>query len=384
MSGSGMSLGEGNGSPLQYSCLENPMDGGAWRATVHGSQRVGHNWATWLTERLTQTARNKEGGLTTCSCHVAGAAAVLHDLLCRWPQLVQNPCRFHWLPPRRYLCLLTPATWVPPVLPAPLLQLPLLEPGAHRGSQPKALQLCKGRPPAWPHGWAPAALWGPRAGSSGCACARPDLMPVAAPTAPHTPEGRLQLWGGTPTGPPQVAVGLARGVPWPPWLTAAGPSSPAPVWEVGPWLPAFIPLCSWHRPVAESIPRPWALLLLISFLAAGPGGRVEDPHSPWQPQWIPCSTSQGPHDRRCHWPQWPEPTSHPMSCTSGHGLTVPCSTPPPVVKCPLRKSVWNVWKEWLLSQCPDSSAWLQGSGRLREAWLHERGAVGLQQLTTGK
>ena len=29
------SLGEGNGNPLQYSCLENPMDRGAWRATVH-------------------------------------------------------------------------------------------------------------------------------------------------------------------------------------------------------------------------------------------------------------------------------------------------------------------------------------------------------------
>ena len=29
-------LGEGNGTPLQYSCLENPMDGGAWRAAVHG------------------------------------------------------------------------------------------------------------------------------------------------------------------------------------------------------------------------------------------------------------------------------------------------------------------------------------------------------------
>ena len=34
--GSGRSPGEGNGAPLQYSCLENPMDGGAWRATVHG------------------------------------------------------------------------------------------------------------------------------------------------------------------------------------------------------------------------------------------------------------------------------------------------------------------------------------------------------------
>ena len=34
--GLGRSPGEGNGNPLQYSCLENPMEGGAWQATVHG------------------------------------------------------------------------------------------------------------------------------------------------------------------------------------------------------------------------------------------------------------------------------------------------------------------------------------------------------------
>jgi len=34
----GRSPGEGNGNPLQYSCLENPMDGGAWWATVHGDR----------------------------------------------------------------------------------------------------------------------------------------------------------------------------------------------------------------------------------------------------------------------------------------------------------------------------------------------------------
>ena len=34
--GLGRSPGEGNGNPLQYSCLENPMDRGAWSATVHG------------------------------------------------------------------------------------------------------------------------------------------------------------------------------------------------------------------------------------------------------------------------------------------------------------------------------------------------------------
>ena len=37
--GSRTSLGEGNGNPLQYSCLENPMDRGAWWATVHGVAR---------------------------------------------------------------------------------------------------------------------------------------------------------------------------------------------------------------------------------------------------------------------------------------------------------------------------------------------------------
>ena len=36
--------GEGNGTPLQYSCLENPIDGGAWKATVHGVTKS----QTWL------------------------------------------------------------------------------------------------------------------------------------------------------------------------------------------------------------------------------------------------------------------------------------------------------------------------------------------------
>ena len=39
--GSGRSPGEGNGNLLQYSCLENPVDGGAWSATVHG---VAKSW----------------------------------------------------------------------------------------------------------------------------------------------------------------------------------------------------------------------------------------------------------------------------------------------------------------------------------------------------
>ena len=42
------SPGEGNGNPFQYSCLENPMDRGAWWATIHGVARVGHDLVTKL------------------------------------------------------------------------------------------------------------------------------------------------------------------------------------------------------------------------------------------------------------------------------------------------------------------------------------------------
>ena len=49
--GSGRSSGGGNGNPLQYSCLRNPMDRGAWRATAH---RVAKSW-TWL-KRLSMQA----------------------------------------------------------------------------------------------------------------------------------------------------------------------------------------------------------------------------------------------------------------------------------------------------------------------------------------
>ena len=58
--GSGRSRGEGNGNPLQYYCLENPMDGGVWWATVHRSQRVRHDWATSLSLSL-------EGRRLTCT-----------------------------------------------------------------------------------------------------------------------------------------------------------------------------------------------------------------------------------------------------------------------------------------------------------------------------
>ena len=58
--GLGRSPGEGNGNPLQYSCLENPMDGGAWWAPVHSvaksrtrlSQLLEKKWGTGHTRSL--------------------------------------------------------------------------------------------------------------------------------------------------------------------------------------------------------------------------------------------------------------------------------------------------------------------------------------------
>ena len=56
--------GEGNGNPFQYSCLENPMGREAWRATVHGVIRVGHDLATKSSPppyKTVQTTESKDG-----------------------------------------------------------------------------------------------------------------------------------------------------------------------------------------------------------------------------------------------------------------------------------------------------------------------------------
>ena len=56
ISGLGISPGEADGNPLQYSCLGNPMDRGAWRATVHGvakeldtTEQLNKNNNHWIT-----------------------------------------------------------------------------------------------------------------------------------------------------------------------------------------------------------------------------------------------------------------------------------------------------------------------------------------------
>ena len=66
--GSGRSPGEGNGNPCQYSCLENSMDRGAWRATVHGATK---SW-TWLKQL------NNSINFTLLCCAVLCLVAQLH------------------------------------------------------------------------------------------------------------------------------------------------------------------------------------------------------------------------------------------------------------------------------------------------------------------
>ena len=96
--GSGRSPGGGNGNPLQYSCLENPMDRGAWWATVHGvtesqtrlSDLAQHHVTRWLNDdgdfwfllcltlgrALTQSLRAPSPHMTQC-LRRAGITAIL-------------------------------------------------------------------------------------------------------------------------------------------------------------------------------------------------------------------------------------------------------------------------------------------------------------------
>ena len=64
--GSGRSPGGGHGNPLQYSCLENPVDRGPWQATVHSIQRVGHDWSNLACMHACMLA------LGFCRCPLSG------------------------------------------------------------------------------------------------------------------------------------------------------------------------------------------------------------------------------------------------------------------------------------------------------------------------
>ena len=62
--GSGRSPGEGHGNPLQYSCLENPMDRGTWRSTVHG---IAQSWTGLKQLRTAHSSSNSDSNhLSAC------------------------------------------------------------------------------------------------------------------------------------------------------------------------------------------------------------------------------------------------------------------------------------------------------------------------------
>ena len=64
-----LKLREGNGTPLQYSCLENPMGGGAWKAEVHG---IAKNWT-----RLSNFT-------FTCHFHALEKEMAIHSSVLAW------------------------------------------------------------------------------------------------------------------------------------------------------------------------------------------------------------------------------------------------------------------------------------------------------------
>jgi len=114
--------GEGDGTPLQYPCLENPMDGGAWRATVHGVAKSRTRLSDFTftfhfhaSEKETETHSSvlawripgmaEPGGLPSIGSHrvghdwsdLAAAAAVVYAVECGLPLWVRwwRSC-LHW------------------------------------------------------------------------------------------------------------------------------------------------------------------------------------------------------------------------------------------------------------------------------------------------
>ena len=61
-------LGEGNGTPLQYSCLENPMDGGVWWAAVHGVAKSRTRLSDFTLTFHFHTIGEGNGNPLQCSC----------------------------------------------------------------------------------------------------------------------------------------------------------------------------------------------------------------------------------------------------------------------------------------------------------------------------
>ena len=91
--GLGRSPGEGNGNPLQYYCLENPMDRGAWKATVHGVAKS-RTWLSDFTFTFTLVAFKQMLVLTlnffqVQHCSVQSSCSVVSDSATPWTTACQ-------------------------------------------------------------------------------------------------------------------------------------------------------------------------------------------------------------------------------------------------------------------------------------------------------
>ena len=76
ITGLGSSVGEGDGNPLQHSCLENRIDSGVGRLQSMGSQRAGHNGELKHTHRYTHTAHNPDFQLAMAATQGRGPQSV--------------------------------------------------------------------------------------------------------------------------------------------------------------------------------------------------------------------------------------------------------------------------------------------------------------------
>ena len=91
--GSGRSPAEGNGNPLQYPCLENSMDGGAWQATVHGvtkSRTRLSNFSSLQYNKLITFIIQ----LSNKQCLVSCASSILVPWISQGKSKIS--CSFHW------------------------------------------------------------------------------------------------------------------------------------------------------------------------------------------------------------------------------------------------------------------------------------------------
>ena len=90
--GSGKFPGKGNGNPLHYSCMRNPMDKGAWQTAVRVHKRVGHNWLSMHAQELTLQPERSQG---QCWARISTATRLTKAK--SWEQGHAHPQKDHWV-----------------------------------------------------------------------------------------------------------------------------------------------------------------------------------------------------------------------------------------------------------------------------------------------